>query len=120
MPGCREARSSPLWTTDGPLRRVHFPRLLFSCQFFFEGLDEIEKVQFQLRRGTRFKEQPVPTLWVFRDQVGRVYLPRQPLRIGFHRAYEVEAEQGEVGEVVPAERLTVQVGVDQAQSLEAC
>ena len=46
-------------------------------------------------------------------------LSRETVRIRFHRAHKIKAEQREVREVIPAEGFAVQVGMNQAQTFES-
>jgi hypothetical protein len=52
--------------------------------------------------------------------MGGMDFSRETVRIRFHRAHKIEAEQREVCEVIPAEGFAVQMGMNQAQAFEAC
>jgi len=67
----------------------------------------------------RFEVEPVPALGVFGDQVGREDLFRQALGVDMDGADEIEAKQGQVGQVVAGEGLSGEMGVNEPQPLQA-
>jgi hypothetical protein len=62
---------------------------------------------------------PERALVVYGKQVGVLEPERQPVLSGLNGGDEVEAEQGEVGQVVACERLALEVRVDEAQAAQA-
>ena len=62
--------------------------------------------------------EPVAAVRVLRDEMGRVDRARKPVFLRRHGADEVEAQQGQVREIVPGEPFPVEMGVDEPQPLE--
>ena len=103
----------------GAIRRRDSACLLAAGQFFFQCLDEVGKVEIDFRRPDRLHEEPVVTLRIFGNKVCRVNFSRESLIIHFDGRDEIEAEQRQVGKVIPGQRFPVQVGVEKAESLES-
>ncbi len=85
----------------------------------FEGGDEGGEVEIHLGGTLRGERLPVAPFGVFRDEVGDMGEARKAVLSGIDGADEVEAQERQVREVVGRELLAGQMGMDQAQPLEA-
>ena len=104
---------------DGAVDGLDLARLLPSGKLAFEGGDEGGEVEIHLRGTLRGERLPVAPFGVFRDEVGGMGEAGEAVFSGLDGADEVEAQEREVREVVGRELLAGQMGVDQAQPLEA-
>jgi len=104
---------------DPPIGGLDLPGLLAPDEFPFQGGDECGEVDPDLGGTTGFQAGPELALVVFRDEMGAVDDAGETVGEGLHGGDHVEAQEGQVREIVVGKLLAVEMGMDQAQSLEA-
>jgi len=87
-------------------------------QLLFQGLHQVREIKVQVTQMIRVEQGPVLAVFGVRQQVGQMHGPRQPLGGGGQGRHRVQAQQGQVSEVILAQGAVVQMGVDEAQAFE--
>ncbi|OGR05026.1 MAG: hypothetical protein A3K23_04955 [Desulfobacca sp. RBG_16_58_9] len=102
---------------DGPLLAAASRRRRRPGKFFLQGRHQGLKVQVQAARLPGLHDAPVMAVQGLGQQVGHLHRPRLAAA---HRqdGHRVQAQQGQVHEVVLVQRGAVQVRVNQTQALE--
>ncbi len=88
-------------------------------QLFFERTDPVLEVEVEQRRRTRRHALDHGAVQPGGTQVRDVRVRRHAGRVHSERHHRVEAELGEVGQVVVGQRLVAEEGVDAAESAQA-
>ena len=103
----------------GPLGGIHPSDRLPSRELFIESLYEFGEIQVCLGDRGGVHQDPVFAPGIFGDQVRRVHPAGEAVPFDLDGRDHVETKEGQVGQVVPRQVFSVEVGVDKAQTLQA-
>jgi len=98
--------------------RLDFPGAFLAGKFPLERLDEGQKIPVHGRGPERIEEGPETLLLVFRDQMGHVDEARKSVRFHVDRRDQVQAQKGQVGQIVRCQIFPVEMGMNEAQPPE--
>ena len=104
---------------DGPFPPRSTPAALPAGQLFFQGFHQVGEMQVKVGQVVGGDDGPVAAIFGVGQEVSQVHGPRQALGGYGEGCHRVQAQKRQVHEVVLGQGARVQVGVDEAQALEA-
>ena len=104
---------------NGAVDGLHLPGLLPSCKLAFESRDEGGEVEIQLGGVPWGEGHPEASFGVFGDEVSGLGITGKTIVSCLQGADQIEAQQGEVRQIVRGEVFAGQVCVDQTESSES-
>ena len=104
---------------DGPLPAPALPGRLHPGQLFFQGGHQGGKIEIQAAGIRGIDHGPVMPVQRPGQQVGHLDGPRLAVGAGSDGRHRVQAQQGQVHQVVLGQGAGVEMGVDQPEALEA-
>jgi hypothetical protein len=96
----------------------HFNQGLLSSKLAFQGLYQLEEIQFWFVGGKLIQKEPPLAVDVLRQQMGPEQATSTAVLVHLQDHHEIQPQENQVHKIIFGERFTLQMGVDAPQASE--